>query len=57
MGFFKLKLNFQLSTLDAPVTHGGNFKITKKITSPKITIYHVQPCKLLVNIVNYGKQW
>lgn len=36
-----------------PVTHGTKF--TKKLPSQKNTIYHVQPGKLPVNTVNYGK--
>ncbi len=38
------------------MTHSGNFEhYQTKLPPQKITVYHVQPGKLPVNIVNHGK--
>ncbi len=50
-----VKLNFEWSSLDPSVTHGSNFKNYQKITVSKNIVYHVQPGKLIVNMVDYSK--
>ncbi len=51
MGFLKVKLDFQWSSLDAPLTHGGNFKNYQK------HFCHEKLLFTMFNPVNYQQTW